>query len=149
MVEGADDVDADARPVATSTKDALGVPSFVRLAVDTATCTDDGSGCVVSACDVMATLGRATSTTDASGASSSIHPTAEVASCADDGSRCAVSTYDVAVTSGRATFATGALDMPPSVCSPTDIDTGYALPVNATAAPVPLPLASGVMPTGS
>ena len=60
MIEGAGDVDMEPCPIATSAKDSSGAPSPVRLAVDAATCMDDGSSCAVSAYDIVATPGRTT-----------------------------------------------------------------------------------------
>ena len=43
-IEGASDVDTEAYPIATYAKDASSAPPSIRLAADTATYTDDGSG---------------------------------------------------------------------------------------------------------
>ena len=71
-VEGVGDVDAEAYPIATSAKDATGVPSFVYPAIDTATCMDDGSGYAASSYDIMATPGCATSSMGAPDMPSSV-----------------------------------------------------------------------------
>ena len=55
-------MDREAYLVATSTKDALGVPPSVRSAMDMATCMDDGSGHAASACDIKDTTGHAAPT---------------------------------------------------------------------------------------
>ena len=117
-------MDTEACPITTSAKDASDVPSPIHPAIDVATCVDDGSGYAVSAYDVTAT-------------------------CVDDHPGCAVFAYDVAAIPGHATFAMGAPDIPSSVCSPADAATSCTPPVDATPGPAPLPLASGVTPSGS
>ena len=61
-IEGAGDAVTEAYPIATSTKDTLGVPPSVRPAVNTATCMDGGSGCASSACDTEDMIGHAAPT---------------------------------------------------------------------------------------
>ena len=63
MIEGAGDVDVEAYPIATSTKDASSALASICLAAGMATRTDDGSGYVTSAYDVVATPSRATAAT--------------------------------------------------------------------------------------
>ena len=58
-IEGVGDVDTEAYPVATSAKDASGVPLSVRCTTDMATCTNDGSGRAASAHDIEDTTGHA------------------------------------------------------------------------------------------
>ena len=58
-------MDTNARPVATSTKDALGVPPSVRPTVDMATCTNGGSGRTSSTYDTGDMIVNATPTTGA------------------------------------------------------------------------------------
>jgi hypothetical protein len=89
------------------------------------------------------------STKDTSGVSSSVCPTVNATACADGSSGCVVSAYDVAAAPSRATSAMGALDMPSSICSPMDVATGRAFPVDAMAAPALLLLTSDMAPTDS
>ena len=58
-IEGVGDVDTEACPITTSTKDALGADPSIHPAVDMATCMDDGSGHAASAHDVKDTTGHA------------------------------------------------------------------------------------------
>ena len=60
VIEGAGDADMEACPIATFVKDASGMPPSVCPTVDTATCTDDGSGSAASTYNVEDTNGHAT-----------------------------------------------------------------------------------------
>lgn len=135
-------MDKEASPIATSSKDALGVPSSVCPTADTTTCTDDDFGRAVSAYDVAAAPGHAMSAMDASGMSSSICPTRVAATCVDDGFGYVAFVSDVVATLGRTMPATGAPNVPSSICSPVDVAISCASPVDAMATPAPLPLTS-------
>ena len=58
-------MDTEACLIATSMKDALGVPPSVRPATNTATYMNDGSGRAASACNIEDTTGRTAPTTGA------------------------------------------------------------------------------------
>ena len=79
VVEGVGDVDAEACPVATSTKDASGVLSSVCPAREVATHTNDASSYDVSAYDVVATPSCATPTMGAPDVPSFICPPMDAA----------------------------------------------------------------------
>ena len=69
----------EACPIATSAKDASGALPSAHPTANTATCTDDSSGCAASTYDIEDTTGRVEATTGAPDALSSTYSPVDVA----------------------------------------------------------------------